>query len=81
MDGTLAYVDYTHISVDATNGYGEHGVEGRVRENDEGDQTAHGENAGEETRLNGTTNKSVQNRIRLAETSSRAAEHDHQRSW
>ena len=81
MDGTLAYVDYTHISVDTTNGYGEHAVEVRVRENDNGDQIAHGENAGEKTRLDGTTNKSVQNRIRPAETSSRAAEHDHQRTW
>ena len=61
--------------------YGEHAVEGRVRENDNDDQIAHGENAGEETRLDGTTNKSVQNRICLAETSSRAAENGHQRNW
>ena len=77
----MRYVDGTHISVDTTNGYGEHAVEVRVRENDNGDQIAHGENAGEKTRLDGTTNKSVQNRIRLAETSSRAVENGHQRSW
>jgi hypothetical protein len=73
--------DDAHVRVDTPDGYGEHAVEGRVRENDKGDQIAHGENAGKETRLDGTTDKSVQNRIRLAETSPRAGEDGHQRRW
>ena len=75
------YVEDAHIRVDTTNGYGEHTVEIRVRENDKRDQVAHGEDPGEETCLDGTPNKSVQDCIRLAETSSRTGEDDDQNSW
>ena len=77
----LCYVDDTHIRVDTTNGYAEHDVGCRVRENDKSDQNTHGEYDGKETRLDGTANKSVQDCIRLAETSSRTGEDDHQRYW
>ena len=75
------YVDDTHIRVDTANWYGERDIDGRVRENDKSDQITHAEYDGKETRLDGTANKSVQNCIRLAETSSRTGEDDHQRNW
>ena len=77
----FCYMDDTHIRVDTTNGYAEHDVGCRVRETDKSDQNTHGEYDGKETRLDGTANKSVQNCIRLAETSSRTGEDDHQRNW
>ena len=72
------YVDDTHIRVDATNGNSEHAIEIRVRENNKSDQITHGEDPSEETCLNGTTNKSVEDRIRLLETSSGTGEDDDQ---
>ena len=73
--------DDTHIRVDSTNGNAKHTVEVRVWENDECDQVGNGEDPSKETRLDGTPYKSVQNCIRLAETSSRTGKDDNQRSW
>ena len=72
------YVEETHVCVDTTDGYSEHTVKIRVRQNDKSDQVTHGKDPGEETRLDGTTNKSVQNCICLAETSARTGEDDDQ---
>lgn len=55
------YVNDTHIRVDATNGDGEHAIETRVWENKKSNQIAHGEDPGEESGLNGTTNESIEN--------------------
>jgi hypothetical protein len=78
VDGTFNCAEDTHIRVDTTNGDGEHAVEIRVRENDESDQITQSEDTGEEACLDGTANKSVQNCIRLANTSSRTGKDDDQ---
>jgi hypothetical protein len=70
-----------HIRVNTTKGKGKHAAQIRVREKEIGDQISQGEDTGEETRLDGTANKSVQNRIRVAETSTRAGEYDGQSNW
>jgi hypothetical protein len=61
VDGTPSHVEDTHIRVDTTNRHGEHSVNIRVRESDKSDQVTHGKDAGEETSLDGTTNKLLQN--------------------
>ena len=82
-NGTLfaTLIDDAHVHVDTTDGYGKRAVEVRVWEKEKGDQIARGEDAGKEAGLDGTTNESVQDRVRLAETSSRTGEDDHQRRW
>ena len=77
----IGYVDDAHIRVDTTKGNGEHATQICVREKHEGDQITQGEDAGEETCLDGTARKSVQNCICLAETSSRAGKCDGQSDW
>ena len=64
-----------------TKGYGKHPVGGRVWKNNKCDHITHGEEAGEKTCLYGATNKSAQNGISLAETSSQTGEDDHQHGW
>ena len=81
LHSTFRCAEDTHIRVDATDRYGEHTVKIRVRQNDESDQVTHGKYPGEETRLDGTTNKSVQNCIRLTETGSRTGKDDDQSNW
>lgn len=71
-------IDHTHICVDATNRNGKHTKKIRIWYDDETNQVTHSEDHSEETRLNGTTNKSVKDRIRPLETSSRTREHDDQ---
>ena len=78
MDGNFGCAEDTHIRVDTTDGNAEHPVEIHVRENDKSDQITQSEDAGKEASLDGTTNKSVQNCIRLADTSSRTGEDDDQ---
>ena len=77
----LSYVDDAHIRVDTTKGNGKHAAQIGVREKDKGHQITQGEDAGEESRLDGTTNKSIQNCIRVTETSSRTGEYDGQSNW
>jgi len=48
---------------------------------DKSDQTTQGEDIDEETCLNGTTNESVQNCVRLVDTVSRTKEYDGQGNW
>ena len=81
MDGNFRCVEDTYIRVDTTKRYGEHSISIRVWQKDKSDQVSHGKDHGEETRLDGTTNKSVQNCIRLAETSARTGEDDDQSNW
>jgi hypothetical protein len=81
VDGAFGCAEDAHIRVDTTDGNSEHAVEVRLRENDKSDQLTQSEEAGEEASLDSTTNKSVQNCIRLAETSSRTGKDDHQRNW
>ncbi len=69
-------IDNTHIRVDTTNGNSKHTVEICVRQNNKRNQITHGEDPGEETCLDGTTDKSVDNGIRLAGTGSQTREGD-----
>jgi len=78
LDGTFHCTEDPHIRVDTTNGNGEHAIEIRAREKDKGDQISHSEGDGEEACLDGTTNKSIQNRIRLAKACSRTGQDDDQ---
>lgn len=71
----------THVRVYTTNRNREHAVEIHGWENDKSNQIAHGEDSGEETCLDCTTNESIQNCIRLSETSSRTREDEDQSSW
>ena len=78
MDCTFRCAQDAHVRVDTTDRNGKHAIEIRVRENDKSDQIAQSEDAGEEASLDGTPNESVQNCIRLAETSSRTGKNDDQ---
>ena len=70
----------TYICVDTTERNDEHAVEAHVRKLSEGDQITQGKDAGEEACLDGTANKSVDDRIGFAETGTRTGEDDDQRN-
>lgn len=81
MNITPQFVGDTHIRIDTTEGNGKHAEESCARQNNKTDQIAQGKNDGEETCLDSTPNKSVQNRICVLETSSRTGENHHQCNW
>ena len=79
VDGIFGCSEDAHIRVDTSNGNGEHAVEIRLRENDKSDQITQREDPSEKTCLDGTSNKSVENCVRLVETGSRTGKDDDQR--
>lgn len=76
MDRALSLDDVTCICVDTTGGNGKHPVKSRIRENGESNQASDGEDSSEKTRLNGTTNKSVEDCICLVEATSLTEDDD-----
>ena len=80
LDSIFRCADDAHICIDTTAGNGEYAIDIHVRENEKSDQTTQSEDAGEKASLDGATNESVQNCLRLAETSLRTGNDDHQRN-